>query len=231
MIDFEDLLSRLGSQRVLCVGDLIVDEFVYGKVSRISPEAASPVLAAQRSELHIGGAGNVARNVTGLGASCDFVGVVGNEEESHKTASEFLRAENVKAHLVVDATRPTTRKVRFVSEHYSTHLLRVDWESAAAIDEKAEHAVLEHALAVLPRVGALLLSDYAKGVLTPHVVRTLIGAARAAGLPVIVDPKGHNYGVYRGATLITPNREELAQVTRRPHRQRYRDRGSSGGIV
>jgi D-beta-D-heptose 7-phosphate kinase/D-beta-D-heptose 1-phosphate adenosyltransferase len=216
MIDFEDLLSRLGGQRVLCVGDLIIDEFVYGKVSRISPEAASPVLAAQRSELHIGGAGNVARNVTGLGAHCDFVGVIGNEEEAHKTASEFLQAENVAAHLVVDAARPTTRKVRFVSEHYSTHLLRVDWESVAAIDENAEHAVLEHALAVLSQAGALLLSDYAKGVLTPRVVRTLIGAARAAGLPVVVDPKGHDYGIYRGATLITPNREELAQVTRMP---------------
>jgi D-beta-D-heptose 7-phosphate kinase/D-beta-D-heptose 1-phosphate adenosyltransferase len=216
MIDFEDLLSRLGCQRVLCVGDLIIDEFVYGKVSRISPEAASPVLAAQRSELHIGGAGNVARNVAGLGAHCDFVGVIGNEEEAHKTASEFLQAENVAARLVVDAARPTTRKVRFVSEHYSTHLLRVDWERIAAIDENAERAVLEHALTVLPKAGALLLSDYAKGVLTPRVVRTLIGAARAAGLAVIVDPKGHDYSIYRGATLITPNREELAQVTRMP---------------
>jgi D-beta-D-heptose 7-phosphate kinase/D-beta-D-heptose 1-phosphate adenosyltransferase len=216
MIDFEGLLSRLSGRRVLCVGDLIIDEFVYGKVSRISPEAASPVLAAERTELHIGGAGNVARNVTGLGAHCDFVGIVGGEEEARKTASEFLLAENVSAHLVVDATRPTTRKVRFVSEHYSTHLLRVDWESVSAIDERAEHAVLQHALAALPRAGALLLSDYAKGVLTPRVVRAMIEAARAASLPVIVDPKGHDYSVYRGATLITPNREELAQVTRLP---------------
>jgi D-beta-D-heptose 7-phosphate kinase/D-beta-D-heptose 1-phosphate adenosyltransferase len=106
--------------------------------------------------------------------------------------------------------------VRFVSEHYSTHLLRADWESVAAIDQKVEDTVLERALAVLPRAGALLLSDYAKGVLTPRVVRTLIDAARGADLPIVVDPKGHNYGVYRGATLITPNREELAQVTRRP---------------
>jgi D-beta-D-heptose 7-phosphate kinase/D-beta-D-heptose 1-phosphate adenosyltransferase len=216
MIDFEGLLSRLSHQRVLCVGDLIVDEFVYGKVSRISPEAASPVLAAHRSELHMGGAGNVARNVTALGACCDFVGVIGNEEQSRTIAAELLQAENVEAHLVVDAARPTTRKVRLVSEHYSTHMLRVDWESVAAIDENVERAVLEHALAVLPRVGALLLSDYAKGVLTPRVVRTLIDAARAAKLPVVVDPKGNDYSIYRGATLITPNREELAQVTRRP---------------
>ena len=216
MINFEDLLSRIDRQRVLCVGDLIIDEFVYGKVSRISPEAASLVLAAQRCEVHIGGAGNVARNVTSLGASCVFVGVVGHEEQSQQIASEYLRAENVEAHLIVDSTRPTTRKVRFVSEHYSTHLLRADWESVAAIDQEVEEAVLERALAVLPRAGGLLLSDYAKGVLTPRVVRTLIEAARAADLPVVVDPKGHDYGVYRGASLITPNLEELAQVTRRP---------------
>src|SRR5215475_8219020 len=99
MMDFEDLLSRIDRQRVLCVGDLIIDEFVYGKVSRISPEAASPILAAQRSEMHIGGAGNAARNVTSLGAGCDFVGVVGHEKQSQQMASEFLRAENVEAHL------------------------------------------------------------------------------------------------------------------------------------
>lgn len=218
MIDFDDLLSRLGRQRVLCVGDLMIDEFVYGKVSRISPESASPVLAAERSEVHIGGAGNVARNVTSLGARCNFVGVVGSEDSAREAASELLQAENVDAHLVVDRSRPTTRKVRMVSEHYSTHLLRVDWERATPIDEKMEQAVLDRALAVLPQSGALLLSDYAKGVLTPRVVRTLIDAARSAGLPVVVDPKGHDYSIYRGATLITPNREELSQVTRQPAR-------------
>ncbi|HXF52620.1 MAG TPA: D-glycero-beta-D-manno-heptose-7-phosphate kinase [Hyphomicrobiaceae bacterium] len=216
MIDFRRLLSRLARQRVLCVGDLIIDEFVYGKVSRISPEAATPVLAAQRSELHIGGAGNVARNITSLGAKCDFVGVIGGEPDAYKIASEHLAAESVDAHLVTDASRPTTRKIRFVSEHYSTHLLRTDWESAEAIGGGTEQAVLERATAALPRACALLLSDYAKGVLTHRVVRTLITAARQAGLPIVVDPKGHDYSVYRGATLITPNRQELAQVTRLP---------------
>jgi D-beta-D-heptose 7-phosphate kinase/D-beta-D-heptose 1-phosphate adenosyltransferase len=218
MIDFDDLLSKLSNQRLLCVGDLIIDEFVYGNVSRISPEAASPVLAAARRELHVGGAGNVARNITGLGAACDFVGVVGHEAESVQTVSEALRVRNVEAHLIVDTTRATTRKVRFVSDQYSTHLLRVDWETVVPISGKVEEAVLGRALPLLRRARALLLSDYAKGVLTPRVVRTLIVGARAAGLPIIVDPKGDDYSMYRGATIITPNRQELSHATRLPTR-------------
>ena len=124
MMILEDLLSRVGATTVLCVGDLMLDEFLYGEVSRISPEAATPVLAVARSETEIGGAGNVARNVASLGASCLFVGVVGEDEEGRKLTAEFLATPRIEAHLVVDAMRPTTRKVRFVSEHHSTHLLR-----------------------------------------------------------------------------------------------------------
>ena len=119
--------------------------------------------------------------------------------------------------LVVDRTRPTTRKVRFVSEHHSTHLLRADWEDArAGRAPRAEAAVIAYAEAALPQVGAVVLSDYAKGVLTPRVIRAVIDAARRLGKPVIVDPKGHDYRIYRGATLITPNRKELAAAVHRP---------------
>lgn len=216
MTSLEEVLSRLDAQTVLCVGDLMLDEFVYGDVSRISPEAATPVLAVRRRETQIGGAGNVARNVASLGAHCIFVGVVGEDEEGRRLASEFLGLSGVEAHLVVDATRPTTRKVRFVSEHHSTHLLRADLESTDPLAAEVEEALLERTLSVLPRAGAVLLSDYAKGVLTPRVVRIIIDAARRAGKPVVVDPKGHDYGIYRGATLITPNRKELAEATRLP---------------
>jgi D-beta-D-heptose 7-phosphate kinase/D-beta-D-heptose 1-phosphate adenosyltransferase len=111
--------------------------------------------------------------------------------------------------------RPTTRKVRFVSEHYSTHLLRADWEMAGAINANTEKAIVDRALAALPRVGSVVLSDYAKGVLTPQVVRTIILEARKLGKPVVVDPKGKDFSIYQGATLITPNRMELAAATRR----------------
>ena len=115
---------------------------------------------------------------------------------------------------MVDRTRQTTRKVRFVSEHHSTHLMRADWETSAPASAESQAAVIAYAEAALPQVGAVVLSDYAKGVLTERVIRAIIDAARRRGKPVIVDPKGHDYRVYRGATLITPNRKELGR--RRP---------------
>jgi len=212
---FENILSRLGAQTVLCVGDLMLDEFVYGEVSRISPEAATPVLAVTRRETEIGGAGNVARNIAGLGARCVFVGVVGDDDEGRTLASAFHAQSGAEAHLIIDTSRPTTHKMRFVSEHHSTHMLRADWEVAGPIGAETEAAVIARALPAIRRVGAIILSDYAKGVLTPRVVRTLIDEAGRAGKPVVVDPKGNDYTIYRGATLITPNRKELADATRR----------------
>jgi D-beta-D-heptose 7-phosphate kinase/D-beta-D-heptose 1-phosphate adenosyltransferase len=163
----------------------------------------------------IGGAGNVARNVASLGARCVFVGLVG-EDDAGRTLKAALAAEpRIAASLIVDGSRPTTRKVRFVSEHYATHLLRADWEEARPADAKAEKALLDAALAAMPKADALVLSDYAKGVLTPGLIRRLIEAALAAGKPVLVDPKGSDYSVYRGATMVTPNRKELAEAVRR----------------
>jgi D-beta-D-heptose 7-phosphate kinase/D-beta-D-heptose 1-phosphate adenosyltransferase len=213
MFNVEDALKLVGKQTVLCVGDLMLDAFVYGEVSRISPEAPAPVLTVAKSELVVGGAGNVARNIAALGARCIFVGVVGDDEPGRTLRSALGRERGIKSLLVVDAGRPTTRKVRFVSEHHSTHLLRADWEEAKPVSGKTEAAVIKHVLAALPRAASLVLSDYAKGVLTPRVIRVLIEAAKKLGKPVIVDPKGKDFSRYRGATLITPNRQELAEVT------------------
>jgi D-beta-D-heptose 7-phosphate kinase/D-beta-D-heptose 1-phosphate adenosyltransferase len=214
MFDFEKHLTDLSQQTVLCIGDLMLDEFVYGEVSRISPEAPTPVIAVKRSELMVGGAGNVARNLVSLGTRCVFVGVVGDDEAGNALTEALATHPLIEFHLVVDAQRQTTRKVRFVSEHHSMHMLRADWEQGSAIDIGGEDALIAHAIKALPRVGAVVLSDYAKGALTPRVARTVIDAARAAGKPVVVDPKGRDYSIYRGATVITPNRQELADVTR-----------------
>jgi D-beta-D-heptose 7-phosphate kinase/D-beta-D-heptose 1-phosphate adenosyltransferase len=119
------------------------------------------------------------------------------------------------AELVIDQARPTTRKVRFVSEHYSTHPLRADWETAAPASAESQAAIIAHAEAAMAKAGAVVLSDYAKGVLSERVIRTIIDAARRHGTPVIVDQKGHDYRVYRGATLITPNAKELAAAVHR----------------
>jgi D-beta-D-heptose 7-phosphate kinase/D-beta-D-heptose 1-phosphate adenosyltransferase len=215
MQNIDQRLARLNQATVLCIGDLMLDDFVYGEVTRISPEAPAPVLAVTRSELVVGGGGNVARNLAALGVSCFFVGVVGEDDSSASLMRALAAEPLIEPHLVVDATRPTTRKVRFVSEHFSTHLLRADWELAKPISPAIEKAVIARALALLPDVASVVLSDYAKGVLTPLVIRTLIDAARKLGKPVIVDPKGKDFSVYRGATLITPNRHELAEAARR----------------
>jgi D-beta-D-heptose 7-phosphate kinase / D-beta-D-heptose 1-phosphate adenosyltransferase len=217
MFDFETQLPGIDRLTILCIGDLMLDDFVYGEVSRISPEAPALVIAVNREEIVVGGAGNVARNIASLGARCLFVGVVG-DDVAGKTLRSALdgRKSNIKAHLVVDRSRPTTRKLRFVSEHHSTHLLRADWERAAPVSAKIEAALIKHALAALPRVGAVVLSDYAKGTLTPRLVRTVIERAKALKKPVVVDPKGSDYSGYRGATVITPNRKELAEATRLP---------------
>src|SRR5712692_9306786 len=215
MFNFEDVLKLIPGQTVICIGDLMLDDFVYGEVSRISPEAPAPVIAVNRSELVVGGAGNVARNIASLGARCIFIGVVG-EDEAGRALTAALRSEPlIESHLMVDRTRLTTRKVRFVSEHHSTHLLRADWEVTKPLDPETEKMVIDHALAALPRATSVVLSDYAKGTLTPHVVRTLIGATKKLGKPVIVDPKGKDFSRYSDATLITPNRQELADVTGR----------------
>ncbi len=214
MFDFEDLLRLMTHQTVLCVGDVMLDDFVYGEVARISPEAPTPVLAVSRSELMIGGAGNVARNIAGLGARCVLVGVVGADDAARTLGAKLDNEAAIEPYLIVDAERPTTRKVRFVSEHHSTHLLRADWELAKGIDSTTESKVLDVAMAALPRAGSVVLSDYAKGTLTPRIICALIEAARKHAKPVIVDPKGKDFSIYKGATLITPNWQELAQAAR-----------------
>jgi D-beta-D-heptose 7-phosphate kinase/D-beta-D-heptose 1-phosphate adenosyltransferase len=218
MYDFDKHLAGLSSQTVLCIGDLMLDEFVYGEVSRISPEAPTPVIAAKRVESMIGGAGNVARNLVALGTRCIFVGAVGDDDAGNTLTKALGNYPLIEFHLVVDGTRQTTRKVRFVSEHHSTHLLRADWETASAVDAGSEDALIAHVVRAMPQAGAVVLSDYAKGALTPRVIRAVIDAANQRGKPVVVDPKGRDYSIYRGATVVTPNRQELADATHSPAR-------------
>ena len=215
MFDFDALATAIPRQNVLCVGDLMLDEFVYGEVSRISPEAPAPVLAVSRSETMIGGAGNMARNIASIGARCLFVATIGRDEAAHMIATKLGQEPRIDARLVVDPTRPTTRKQRFVSEHFSTHLLRADWEFAHPVDAAIEQQLLDKALEALPQASIVVLSDYAKGVLTKRVIREIIDAAKRAGKPVIVDPKHADLSIYRGATIVTPNRKELAEATRK----------------
>ena len=214
MLDFESLSAKMTKQSVLCIGDLMLDEFVYGEVARISPEAPAPVIAVKRSDINIGGAGNVARNIAALGAQCIFIGLVGDDDAGASLRTRLAAEKGIETVLVSDSSRPTTRKVRFVSEHFSTHMLRADWEQAAPASADVEKRLIDAALAALPRADIVLLSDYAKGALTARVIRNVIDAAKKLGKRVIVDPKSANFAIYRGATLLTPNHKEFSEATR-----------------
>lgn len=214
MFDFDSLAQAFVRQTVLCVGDLMLDEFVYGEVSRISPEAPAPVIAVRRNETNIGGAGNVARNIASLGGRCIFSGLIGEDEVGVKLAVTLAQQPGIESVLVHDGARPTTRKVRFVSEHFSTHMLRADWELAQPASGEIEQKLIDAILPQIPRADIVLLSDYAKGVLTARVIRNVIDTAKKLGKRVIVDPKSANFAIYRGATLLTPNRKEFAEATR-----------------
>ena len=181
-----------------------------------SRDFAGSADAGHRRQTHgimIGGAGNVARNLVALGTRCIFIGAVGDDDAGDALTKALGNHPLIEFHLVVDGTRQTTRKVRFVSEHHSTHMLRADWETASAVDARSEDALIGHVIKAMPRAGAVVLSDYAKGALTPRVIRAVIDAANARRKPVVVDPKGRDYSIYRGATVVTPNRQELADAT------------------
>ena len=145
MFDFEDAFRLVAKQTVLCVGDLMLDDFVYGEVTRISPEAPTPVLAVRHSAIEIGGAGNVARNIAALGSNCILVSLIGNDEAG-LTLTNALGKFNglIVPDLVIDKARQTTRKVRFVSEHHSTHLMRADWETTAPTSAQSEDSIIAY---------------------------------------------------------------------------------------
>jgi D-glycero-beta-D-manno-heptose-7-phosphate kinase len=191
--------------RILVVGDVMLDRYWFGDVSRISPEAPVPVVKVDHSEERPGGAANVARNCTALGAPTSLLSVVGADEAGH-TLARLLKSGGIDASLYEDAGLSTTVKLRVIGRQQQ--LLRIDFENWPT------HEVLKAKLAEFERrlssCDAIILSDYGKGGLT-HIAE-MIALARAAGKPVLADPKGEDYERYRGATLITPNRSEFRQV-------------------
>ena len=195
----------------MCVGDVMLDRFVYGSVERISPEAPVPVLRIERHASMLGGAGNVAANLEALGCVPHFLSVVGDDEAGSAILRRLVETGLADScHIVTEHGRQTSEKTRFFA--HNQQLLRTDGEIVADISPESQESLLAAARALLPEVSAVILSDYGKGVLTAGVIQTLIAAAGAAGKPVIVDPKGADYRRYRGAGLVTPNRRELAQA-------------------
>ncbi|MBI3863915.1 MAG: D-glycero-beta-D-manno-heptose 1-phosphate adenylyltransferase [Planctomycetia bacterium] len=214
-----DLIQRLGTPRVLVLGDAILDRYIWGDAERVSQEAPVILLRADRDEVRLGGAANVANMVRGLGAEVTLATVAGADADSAVFRRELARAGIGGGAVVCDSSRPTTVKERFIGRAQNRHphqMLRVDRETRAPVEGHIATELLER---LLPSVGdhqAVLISDYGKGVCTPEIVQRVIAAAREARVPVIVDPRpGSDYALYRGATAVTPNRLETRLATGR----------------
>jgi rfaE bifunctional protein kinase chain/domain len=198
----------LRSRRILVVGDVMLDRYWFGECERISPEAPVPVVRVSRTEERLGGAANVARNVSSLGARAGLLTVVGGDEAGHRLM-QLLEQSGVGAHLHADRTLSTTVKLRVIARQQQ--MVRVDFENSP--DQEVLAAHLGEFAALVPAYDAVVMSDYGKGGLT-HIER-MISLASAAGKPVLVDPKGDDYSRYAAATVVTPNRSELREVVGR----------------
>jgi len=198
---FESVSSFAG-QRILVLGDLMLDTFVYGHCTRISPEAPIPVVQVEREDVMLGGAGNVARNIAALGGEAVLIGIVGDDAAGATLHALVAEEPGIVADLIVDG-RPTTQKIRYIAAQQQ--MLRADRESA----HPAQPQLLADAFArQLDRADAVILSDYAKGVLTSALLGQVIAMARAAGKPIVADPKSADISRYDGVTLMTPNAGE-----------------------
>jgi D-beta-D-heptose 7-phosphate kinase/D-beta-D-heptose 1-phosphate adenosyltransferase len=202
-----EILDRVHAVRVLVLGDVMLDRFIYGSVARVSPEAPIPVLEVVRSVDSAGGAANVARNVSAIGASVILVGVTGNDPWASDLREQIATSATIDAQLVVDFERPTTVKTRYVAD--GQQMLRADRELRTALSADVERRILAQFEDSLRHADVVVLSDYAKGVLSDRITRAAIQAARIANKPVIVDPKAKDLRKYTGATVLTPNRLEL----------------------
>lgn len=211
----QSLLAALPGKRVACVGDLMVDRFVYGTVSRVSPEAPIPVLARSRELKMLGGAGNVARNIAALGGSVALVGLIGGDAEGHEALRLVGEEEPaIEGYLVTDADRPTTLKTRFVSS--GQQLLRVDLEESRAVTGEVEQRLIRTLKDAARGAGVVLISDYGKGVVTDAVIAAAHDVAAETGAKVIVDSKARSFARYGDIDLVKPNASELGYATDMP---------------
>lgn len=208
-----ELTSRFEGLRVLVLGDAILDRYVWGKVDRISPEAPVPVVAVTRESTMLGGAANVAWNLSSLGASVELFSVVGEDESARELARLLSETKVDGSYVTVDPERPTTVKTRIVAR--AQQLVRFDRESESDISPEATDALLEALRARAPRAGAAILQDYGKGLLSGVVIRQAMEIFAGAGVPVFVDPKAANWSLFEGAELVKPNLREAQELTGR----------------
>jgi len=213
-VGLPDILKLFPGQRILVLGDVILDWYWWGQASRLSPEAPVPVVRKQRTTLQPGGAGNTAANLAALGARVSLFGVTGRDSHADELKAA-LKAHGVETDgLIADSSRPTTTKTRVIAAHQQ--VVRVDEEATAPISEAIVADVLKAVWNDIVNAGAIVISDYAKGFLTHPLLDAVIGEARRVGKRVFADPKGSDAARYRGAFLLKPNRLELSLLTGLP---------------
>ena len=200
--------------RILVLGDVMLDRFLYGGVERISPEAPVPVVRLGRTLAMPGGAGNVARNIAALGGQAVLVGLLGRDAAAAELHALLAATPGIEDACVESASRPTSSKMRVIAG--TQQVVRLDDETAAPAAPEEAAALIAAVAAAAPRCAALILSDYGKGVLGRGVIAAAIAAARAAGMPVLADPKSDDFALYQGVDCLTPNARELARAARLP---------------
>ena len=206
--NLEAALASLPDARVLCVGDVMLDRFVYGVVDRVSPEAPIPVVKIEADKEVLGGAGNVVRNVAALGGHATLLSVVGDAAEAGTIADLLAHEPRIQAELLPEANRRVTVKTRYIAS--GQQLLRADSETDAPLGQAVTTRMLARFDDLVDAADTVVLSDYGKGVLSDKVLRHLIDGANARGKVILVDPKGRDFRRYRGADVVTPNERELA---------------------
>lgn len=209
--DFSGLLpviERFSDVKLLCIGDIMLDRFVYGSVDRISPEAPIPVMKQTHESSMLGGAGNVVRNMVSLGAQCCFMSVVGDDAIGKKLLSLVGESSLVTPYILTQSGRRSTEKTRYIAG--TQQLLRSDYETSEAISTEIEDQLIQLAVQEIRHYQLVIISDYGKGVLTDRVLNAVITAANERHVPVFVDPKRRDLVAYQGATLLSPNLAELS---------------------
>ncbi|PMQ01420.1 MAG: D-glycero-beta-D-manno-heptose-7-phosphate kinase [Dictyoglomus sp. NZ13-RE01] len=207
---FLDIIGHWHGKRIGVIGDIMLDEYIMGKVTRISPEAPVPIVEMEQEFSVLGGAGNVANNIKSLGGEVILFGVIGNDEGGKKILN-LLRERKIMEELIIDENRPTTTKTRIIA--LNQQVVRVDREKKESISQEIEEKIINSLENKIKNLDGIVISDYLKGVLTFNLTQKIIRLAKKEGKFIIVDPKGRDYSKYLGATLITPNEKEAQIAT------------------
>src|SRR3989339_248207 len=208
-----EILARFAGKKIVVIGDIMLDKYIRGTVERISPEAPVQVVQVQQESYAPGGAANVASNVTALGADAVLIGITGMDSTREILSSELEKRKLSAEHLIIDEKKPTIMKVRILGQNQQ--LLRVDYEKSSSCDAAILSKIIEAACkSINEGADAVIISDYAKGVITRAVAKEVISAGKRKGIPIIIDPKPSHVGCYENATLITPNSREADEAIR-----------------